>query len=275
MRPRTLALFSCLILLTIALGAVSLGFSTSLQGVFPSRANITPTTTQQHGNLLVRASYVWGTPVSNASVVLRDLASRTLFPLQDHTNASGELLLSESPGQYGVVVSNDEFQASATLGVSNGNTTLLDISVNRTIRATAFNELRATGPAGVAPPWEEVVVAIPANTVLYHSGDTVFLQRYLSQGPGAGPGFVISFPGQNGSTIILNQNGSPILFTYGNLPYNPEIKANVVYSDLRVENQTSLLWLNLTIDKFLSLDLSPGLQLVTYSATTQVPTFAD
>ncbi|HLQ06773.1 MAG TPA: hypothetical protein VK126_03385, partial [Nitrososphaerales archaeon] len=134
--------------------------------------------------------------------------------------------MSESPGQYGVVVSNDEFQASATLGVSNGNTTLLDISVNRTIRATAFNELRATGPAGVAPPWEEVVVAIPANTVLYHSGDTVFLQRYLSQGPGAGPGFVISFPGQNGSTIILIQNGSPILFTYGNLPYNPEIKAN-------------------------------------------------
>ncbi len=269
MRPRTLALFSCLIILTIALGALSLGFSTSLHGVIPSKPNVNPTTTQQHGNLLVRVNYAWGTPVSNASVVLRDIASRTLFPIPYHPNADGDLLLSEPPGQYGVTVFNDEFQTSTTVGVSNGNTTTLDVRVNRTIRATAFNELRATGPAGFAPPWEDVVVVIPANTVLYHLGDTVFIQRFLS---------CDYVPNQNYSVVVFPggyvPNCSVVVFPYGNIPNNPEIKASVVYSDLRVENQTSLLWLNLAIDKFLSLDLWPGLQLVTYSATTQVSTHA-
>ncbi|HEV2138218.1 MAG TPA: hypothetical protein VGR53_05200 [Nitrososphaerales archaeon] len=271
MRPRTLALFSCLIILTIALGALSIGFSTSLQGVFPSKPNVNPTTTEQQGNLLVRALYEGGEPVINASILIRDFASRLLFPLPYHTNASGELSLSQSPGLYKVEVSNDEFQTSATLKVSSGNTTLMDVSVIKTIRATLFNELRTTGHSGFAPPWEQVEVAIAANVVLYHPGDTVFIQRYLSQVPGGG--FVI-LPGQGGSVIIFNQNGSAILFTYGNLPNNPEIKANVVYSDLRVENQTSLLWLTLSVDNFLSLDLWPGLQLVTYTATNQVSTFA-
>ncbi|MDA4120083.1 MAG: hypothetical protein OK436_05805, partial [Thaumarchaeota archaeon] len=91
------------------------------------------------------------------------------------------------------------------------------------------------------------------------------------QGPGIG---VTIFQGQNGSVIIVNQNGSPILFTYGNLPNNSEIKANVAYSDLRVDNQTSLLWLTLNVNEFLSLDPWPGLQLVTYSASNQVTTYA-
>ncbi|MDA4127502.1 MAG: hypothetical protein OK452_09945 [Thaumarchaeota archaeon] len=271
MRPRTLALFSCLIVLTIALGALSLGFSTSLQGVLPSKPNVNPTTSQQDGNLMVRALYGNGGPVINASVLMRDLASRLLFPLPYHTNASGELLLSQSPGQYKVVVSNDEFQTSATLMISSGNTTLMDVSVNKTIRATVFNELRTTGHSGFAPPWEQVEVAIAANEVLYHPGDTVFVQRYLSLGTG---NVTVIFQGQNGSVIIVNQNGSTILLTYGNLPNNPEIKASVAYSDLRVENQTSILWLTLNVNNFLSLDLWPGLQLVTYSASNQVSTFA-
>lgn len=269
MRPRTLALFSCLVILTIALGALSLGFSTSLKGVIPSKPNVNPTTTQQQGNLIVRALYEDGNrPVINASVVIRDFASRLLFPLPYHTNASGELSLSQSPGIYKVAVLNDEFQTSATLKVSGGNTTLLDVSVNKTIRATVFNELRTTGHSGFAPPWEQVEVAIAANAVLYHPGDTVFIQRYLSQ-----YGNLI-FPGQGASVINPNQNGTVILFNYGNLPNNPEIKANVVYSDLRVENQTSLLWLTLNVDNFLSLNLWPGLQLVTYTASYQVSTFA-
>ncbi|MDA4127512.1 MAG: hypothetical protein OK452_09995 [Thaumarchaeota archaeon] len=271
MRTRTLALFSCLIVLTIALGALSLGFSTSLQGVFPSKPNVNPTTTQQHGNLLVRALYGSGAPVSNASVLIRDLASRLLFPLPFHTNASGELSLSQSPGQYKVGVFNDEFQTSATLKISGGNTTLMDIIVNKAIRPTLFIELRATGPSGFAPPWEQVEVAIAANAILLHPGDTVFIQKYLSLGPSV---TLVTLPNQNGSVMILNQNVSAVLFTYGNLPNNPEIKANVVYSDLRVENQTSLLWLTLTVNNFISLDLWPGLQLVTYSAYTQVSTYA-
>ncbi|HEY6282994.1 MAG TPA: hypothetical protein VIW22_03625, partial [Nitrososphaerales archaeon] len=226
----------------------------------------------------------------NASVVLRDIASRTLFPLPYRTNAGGELLLSELPGQYGVTVSNDEFQTSAIMSVSNGNTTTLDVSVNKTIRATAFNELRTMGSAGFAPPWEDVVVAIPADTVLYHPGDTVFIQRFLSCVYVPNQNFTVVFPNQNSNVVVPNQNFtvvvfpvfpggyasncSAVLFPYGSIPNNPEIKASVVYSDLRVENQTSLLWLNLAIVKFLSLDLLPGLQLVTYSATTQVSTLA-
>ncbi|HEV2225871.1 MAG TPA: hypothetical protein VGR56_03590 [Nitrososphaerales archaeon] len=272
MRPRTLALFSCLIMFTIALGALSLGFSTSLRGVLPSKPNVNPSTTQQQGNLLVKALYEGGAPVMNASVSIRDIASRLLFPLPYHTNASGELSLTQSPGLYKVAVSNDEFQTSATLRVSSGNTTLMDVSVNKTIRATVFNELRTTGHSAFAPPWEQVEVAIVANVVLYHPGDTVFIQRYLPQGSGN----VIFLQGLGGSVRIVYQNGTGILFyygNYGNLTNNPEIKANVVYSDLRVENQTSLLWLTLNVDKFLSLDLWPGLQLVTYTASNQVSTF--
>ena len=271
MRPRTLALFSCLMILTIALGALSLGFTTSLQGVIPSKQNVNPTTEQQHGRLLVRAFYVGGAPVINASVVIRDFASRILFSVPFHTDSGGELVIPEYPGLYRVAVFNDEFQTSAILKVSNGNTTLMDVSVNRTIRATAFNELRTTGTSVFAPPWERLVVVISANAILYHPGDTVFVQRYLSQN--SGPVTFVIVPGQKNNLIIPSQNES-VIFPYGNVPNNPEIKANVVYSDLRVENGTSLLWLTLRTDNFLSLDLWPGLQLVTYSAFTQVSTFA-
>jgi hypothetical protein len=273
LRPRTLALLSFLIVLIVGLGAVSLGFSSSLLGVLPSKQAVAPTAGRAHGNLLVRAFYTSGAPVLNATVVTRNLASILPISIPYRMNASGELQLVEPPGLYSVEVFNEQFQTSATLNISDGNITLMNIGVNQTMRATVFNELRAAGSSGFAPPWEQVVVAIPANSVLYHSGDTVFIQRYLT--------FVL-LPGQNGSVLTLrfngsvippSQNGSVISF-FGNAP-GPEIKANVVSYDLRVENKTSLLWLTLKIDNFLPLDLWPGLQLVTYSASTQVSTIAD
>jgi hypothetical protein len=274
--PRTLALLSCLIVLIVALGAVSLGFTSSLRGAFPSKQFITPKATPQ-GNLLVRASYASGAPVSNATVLTRNLASSVIFPLPYHTDAAGELSLSEPPGQYGITVKNDQFQSTTQLQVSENTTTLLEVNVNQTIRASVFNELRTTGTSGFAPPWDQVVVAIPANSVYYHPGDSVFIQRFLGTNNGVFSAMIL--PGPNGSFIIVQNNNLPInesvsFFRLGNVPNNPEIKADVVSSDLRVENQAGLLWLTLQISSFLPLDLSPGLQLVTYSASTQVSTIA-
>ncbi|MDA4126795.1 MAG: carboxypeptidase-like regulatory domain-containing protein [Thaumarchaeota archaeon] len=261
-------------MLTIALGAVSLGFTSSLRGAFQSKENITPKA-QPQGNLMVRAFYASGAPVTNATVLTRNLASSVIFPLPYHTDASGELTLLEPPGQYGVTVKNDQFQSSTILQVSEGNTTQLDVNVSQTIRASVFNELRTTGTSGFAPPWEQVVVAIPANSVFYRPGDTVFIQRFLSLN--GGQFYVTTLPGPNGSFIVVQTvpiNESVTFFRFGNVPNNPEIKADVVSSDLRVEKQTGLLWLTLQIGSFLPLDLSPGLQLVTYSASTQVSTRA-
>jgi hypothetical protein len=215
--------------------------------------------------------------VSNATVLTRNLASGVIFPLPYHTDAVGELSLSEPPGQYGVTVKNDQFQSSTQLQVSENSTTLLEVNVTQTIRASVFNELRTTGTSGFAPPWEQVVVAIPANSVFYHPGDTVFIQRFL--GTNNGLFSAIALPGPNGSFIVIQNQNMPInesvsFFRLGNVPNNPEIKADVVSSDLRVENQNGLLWLTLQVDSFLPLDVSPGLQLVTYSAATQVSTSA-
>jgi Carboxypeptidase regulatory-like domain len=275
--PRTLALLGCLIVLTVALGAVSLGYTSSLRGAFPSKDLITPKA-QPQGNLLVRAFYASGAPVSNATVLTRNLASSVIFPLPYHTDATGELTLQEPPGQYGVTVKNDQFQSSTQLQVSEGNTTILDVNVSQTIRASVFNELRTTGTSGFAPPWEQVVMAIPANSSFYHTGDIVFIQRFLAINGGLY--FGTPLPGPNGSLFLIVQNRNlPInesvsFFRLGNVPNNPEIKADVITSDLRVENQTGLLWLTLQTDSFLPLDVSPGLQLVTYSASTQVSTLA-
>jgi hypothetical protein len=275
-RPKTLALLACLIILTVALGAVSLGFSSSLRGALQSKDSITPKTPPQ-GNLMIRAFYSNGLPVSNATVLTRNLASSVVFPLPYHTDAAGELALAEPPGQYGVTVKNDQFQSSTQLQVSEGNNTLLEVNVTATIRASAFNELRTSGTSGFAPPWDQVVVAIPVNSVVYHPGDTVFIQKFLSANGGFfSNGFI---PGPNGSYIVVQGDYAPLnasvsFFTFGNVPVNPQIKADVLSSDLRVENQSGLLWLTLRVDSFLPVDLSPGLQLVTYSATTQVSTSA-
>lgn len=267
----------CLIVLTLALAALSLGFASSLRGALPSKDNITPKV-QPQGNLLVRAFYANGAPVSNATVLTRNLATSVIFPLSYRTDSKGELVLSEPPGQYGVTVSNDQFHSSTILQVSEGNTTVLDVNVTQTIRASVFNELRTTGTSGFAPPWNQVVVAIPASSVFYRPGDTVFIQRFLSLN--GGQFFVTVLPGPNGSFTIFQNLNLPInesvsFFLFGNVPDNPEIRADVVSSDLRVENHTSLLWLTLQINYFLPLNLSPGLQLVTYSASSLVSTRAN
>ena len=266
MNRKTLVLLCSLILLVVALAAVSLGYTSSLRGAFPSIDSITPKA-QPQGNLMVRAFYANGTPVSNATVLTRNLATRVVVAIPYHTDSNGVLKVTEAPGQYVVSVRNDQFQSSTTLQVSEGNTTLLDVNVTQTIRASVFNALRTTGTSGFAPPWEQVVVAIPADTTFYHPGDTVFIQRFLSTNC---PCNGLQNGNGNSTTIIFPINASATLFRFGNLQNNPEIRAEVVSSDLRDEIGPSLLWLTLQINAFLPVDLSPGLQLVTYSATTQV-----
>jgi hypothetical protein len=256
MKSRTLLLFSCLVVVTVALGAVTLGFTSSLFSLLSSGQIAASKVNEPTGNLLVRVffgtNYTGGNPISNASVALRDLALPSSFQLSYHTNSTGELELVENAGRYTVLVSDTEFQTSVTLSIGAGNTTEMDVGVNQTSRIPAFTELKESGLSDFAAPWQLVVIAIPATSTIYHTGQTVFVQESQYA--------IFSVLGglSNGSLVTFNQPGGP------------QVQATVLSSDLRVSNQSSFLWLTLELSDFLPVNVFQELQIVTYSASSQV-----
>ncbi len=214
-----------------------------------------------NGSLLVKVllgqSYGQGSPIFNANVSILALNFPQVLPVVIPTNASGEVQLPLPAGNYTVSVSDERFQFSNVAGVRLNRITEMDVEVNETLIPVLFSDLGDQSPATYAAPWQPISLAVRSSVPLGSTQRLFLYAFYSAQASGDSPAINGCITGGNGT---LGKCSGPVV----------ETPVTVVGSDVRVFRGSDLLWLTLEPYTFVPLTGLFGVDLTTYSATSEV-----
>jgi hypothetical protein len=158
-------------ILTLTIIAIGLLLATWIPPSFLAGGAVTqsPASSTVEGYLLVSVTLqtpfggfapVAGVRVGIAQLVLQGIRLSLL------TNQTGETEFPLRPGQYGVSITDPRFGLSTNVPIASGNTTLLQVQVNRTQYPSLFADLSDSTGSGAVNSWERMDLAIEPQYTL-------------------------------------------------------------------------------------------------------------